>query len=93
MTRKLLGIEESRSDVTRFFAWRPLVIDPETIQAAWSVQDRHSVSFWDALIIASAAAGRCETLLTEDLTHGETYAEVVQVVNPFLVAPGEPPTV
>ena len=45
----------------------------------------HQLSFWDSLIISTAEAARCETLLTEDMNDGQII-EGVRIVNP-LVAP------
>lgn len=43
---------------------------------------RHTLSFYDALIIAAAQDAGCTTLLSEDLQHGSRYGSL-QVVNPF----------
>jgi predicted nucleic acid-binding protein len=41
-----------------------------------------NVSYWDALLIATAAEAGCTAIVTEDLTDGVTFNRV-QVVNPF----------
>ena len=41
-----------------------------------------SYSLWDALILQAAIVGRCEALLTEDLSHGRTVRGV-RIENPF----------
>ena len=41
------------------------------------------LSFWDALILEAALRGGADTLLTEDLQHGQRI-EGLTVVNPFL---------
>jgi predicted nucleic acid-binding protein len=41
------------------------------------------ISYWDALVVVSAASAGCATLYTEDLNHGQEIAGV-RVVNPFL---------
>ena len=43
----------------------------------------HSVSFWDALILACAAAAGCARVWTEDLQHGANIAGV-RIENPFV---------
>lgn len=48
------------------------------IQTSRSVQ----LSYWDGLIVASAAAGGCQRLLTEDLNDGQVIGSV-RVENPF----------
>ncbi len=44
---------------------------------------RFRLSFWDAMIVRAALAAGAETLLSEDLSHGQSYG-AVRVVNPFL---------
>jgi predicted nucleic acid-binding protein len=50
--------------------------------AALAIAGRHSLSFFDALVIASAADAGCKMLLTEDMQSGASLAGV-QLVNPF----------
>ncbi len=40
------------------------------------------VSFWDALILASATREGCRVLYSEDFQHGRVY-DTVKVMNPF----------
>ena len=42
----------------------------------------HALSFYDALIIAAAAAAGCRVLYSEDLQHGRSFGAVT-VENPF----------
>lgn len=41
------------------------------------------ISYWDAAILAAARHLNCNTLYSEDFSHGTTYSGV-KVVNPFL---------
>ena len=52
------------------------------LEKAWSLQASHTVSWWDALIVAAAQTGECSVLLTEDLQHGRMF-DAVRVVDPF----------
>ena len=54
----------------------------EDVLAAITIQQKYQISFWDALIIRSAQETNCETLWSEDLSHGQNY-DGVRVVNPF----------
>lgn len=54
----------------------------EDILDAISLQNRYPISFWDAMIIASAIQMGCETLWSEDLNPGQIYDQV-RVLNPF----------
>ncbi len=46
------------------------------------LQERYQLSFWDAMIIASAIQLGCDILWSEDLNPGQLY-EKVEVKNPF----------
>jgi predicted nucleic acid-binding protein len=54
----------------------------ETIAAAWDVQDRFSLSWWDSLIVACALRAGCDRLMTEDLQDG-LMIDRLRIVNPF----------
>lgn len=89
-TRELepgLTSEQARADVTDLLAWGPLSIDGEVLEAAWSIEDRFELSFWDALIVASAHRAGCRHLLTEDLQH-DADLDGVRVVDSFRVPAG-----
>jgi predicted nucleic acid-binding protein len=59
-----------------------ITVDPELVDAAIETSILDAVSFWDALIVRTAAAARCQILYTEDLNAGQTIAGV-QIRNPF----------
>lgn len=85
LTRKLKpGMEapEARRIVRALGAWSPLSIDLAMIERAWMLEQRNSLSWWDALIVAAAQSSECEVLLTEDLQDGQRYGQV-RVVDPF----------
>ena len=73
---------EAREIVEALAVWQPVAIDLATMRRAWFLQDRFSMSWWDALIVAAAQICECEVLLTEDLQHGQQFG-AVWVVNPF----------
>ena len=66
--------------------WRPLSVSSSIIEGAWTMQDRHGLSWWDALIVSAAQASDCRYLLTEDL-QGNQLLENVEVINPFTTDP------
>jgi predicted nucleic acid-binding protein len=89
-TRKLdpgLPAEEARQDVRDLAAWRPIRIDEEIVEAAWRLEDRYQLTFWDSLIVAAAQAASCEVLLTEDLQHG-LEIDGLLIADPFQTAVG-----
>lgn len=85
LTRKLdhpLEPEEARRVVRGLFAWNPVPVDRRTLEGAWRLQDRFSLSWWDALIVSAARLAGCDRLLTEDLSHGQNL-DGVEVLSPF----------
>lgn len=91
VTQKLspgLSAEEARLDVRDLVSWRPLSLDSSLLEAAWLLQDRHAVSFWDSLVVAAANRLSCEHLLSEDLQDGYRFGPTI-VVNPFRNAPSD----
>jgi len=70
--------------------WRdafPLIETSETvIVGAAELAAAHRFSFWDGVVLASAAEGGCRLLLSEDLQEGFTWNSVT-VTNPFGVSP------
>jgi len=71
-------------------SWRdafPLIETSETvIVGAAELAATHRFSFWDGVVLASAAEGGCRLLLSEDLQEGFTWNSVT-VTNPFGVSP------
>lgn len=53
-----------------------VTVDADRIVESLEIEARYRVSFWDALILAAAEAGRAGVLYTEDLSHGQTYGSV-----------------
>lgn len=62
--------------------WRVYSPDVDDLLQALDFQERYRLSFWDAMIVQSAARLGCKQLLSEDLNHGQIYGDV-QVINPF----------
>ncbi len=67
-------------------AWpvhRPKVDD---LVEASELEERHRLSFWDALIVVAARRSGAHALLTEDLQESRRFDGLL-VVNPFRVVP------
>ena len=60
----------------------PVRLDVEIHRNAVSLARSHGFSLYDALIVASAFAAGCDTLLTENLQAGQRVGGL-SVVNPF----------
>jgi predicted nucleic acid-binding protein len=89
VTRKLdfpRDLALAREDVASLVTWRPESIGIWTIDAAWSLEDRFQLSWWDALIVAAARAAECTHLLSEDLQDGQVL-DGVTIISPFTHAP------
>lgn len=83
--KKQLGLSEANVqallDCLDFIPVVPVTL--ALVRQAWALRSRHSLSNWDAAILAAAQEHGCRTLYTEDLAHGQVY-DGVKVVNPFL---------
>ncbi|HVT19373.1 MAG TPA: PIN domain-containing protein [Thermoanaerobaculia bacterium] len=91
VTRKLdPGIDRAtaRKMMRALWAWQPVLIDERAFAAAWAVQDRFGLSWWDSLIVAAARLAECSILLTEDFQHDQDL-DGLRVVNPFKLSPEE----
>jgi predicted nucleic acid-binding protein len=72
----------ARQVVAAYSAWPVVSVDVPLILAASTLEERHSLSFWDALIVEAASrAGAC-TLVSEDLQAGRRIRGLV-IENPF----------
>lgn len=60
-------------------------IDTTLILAAIDTHTVHQVSFWDALILESAARDSCDEVWSEDLQHGFQLRQL-RIVNPLASA-------
>jgi predicted nucleic acid-binding protein len=75
--------EKAVSYLGRWTLHRP---DVKDVLAAIDGHRRHRISFWDAMILHSAAELGCSVIWSEDLGDGQTY-DGVRVVNPFADTP------
>ena len=50
---------------------------------AISIREKHSISWYDSLILAAAIEGECKILYSEDFQHGRKV-DGVEIVNPFI---------
>jgi predicted nucleic acid-binding protein len=77
-----LSDDEVDGWLERLFEFPVISIDREIILNAAFFQRRYQIDFWDGQIVAAAHRFGAETLLTEDLNHGQTYGRV-RCENPF----------
>lgn len=63
--------------------WVTVLPDWRSFDTAAALQTRHSLSWWDALLIGAAIEAGVDKLLTEDLSPGLAI-EGIQICNPFV---------
>ena len=86
VTRKIqnpLPNPQARGIIENYLAWSVELNDTRTILVASEIEERHMLSFWDALIVASASNANVEKILTEDLNHCQ-HIEGILIENPFV---------
>ena len=84
-TRKLpapIRRTTARRIVSLYAEWPVVQVDVPLLLAASVLEERHTLSFWDALIVESARRAGATRLLTEDLLDGWVVGGVT-VDNPF----------
>lgn len=65
--------------------WQGFKVQDNTVdlfRGAVALSHRFKISYWDAAIVEAARLLSCETVLSEDLNDGQSYAGV-RVSNPF----------
>lgn len=74
---------EAKLDIEDFAQMFPVVqINVPLITKAVDLQVRYQLSFYDALIVATASKENCVICYSEDLNNGQIY-DGVKIVNPF----------
>ena len=84
-TRKLkpgLPPETARQEIHDLLDWKPPPPSGRLFTRAWQIEERWQLSWWDALIVASALAQNCRVLFTEDLQDG-LEIDGLRILNPF----------
>ena len=75
-------IDEAVADVLTIVD-PPLPLSLDLHHSARSLAQDHQLSFYDALIVATAIEAGCDTLFSEDMQHGRSIGGLA-IVNPFL---------
>jgi predicted nucleic acid-binding protein len=79
---KPLNAETAKEIVADYSRWHLHVPAADDVLAAIGIHLRAGISFWDAMIVRSAAEIGCDVLYSEDLNAGQEYAGI-RVENPF----------
>jgi len=78
-----VSVRDARNLVSHLAGLNVVRIEPAHVVSAIDLHARHQLSFWDSLIIIAAKSAGARMVLSEDLSHGQTY-DGVRVENPFL---------
>ncbi len=85
VTRKIrapLPKKVAREVVETYGVWQVEIVTSDDVATASNLEERHKISFWDALIIDAARKAGADKLLSEDLNPGQRIAGVT-IENPF----------
>lgn len=88
VTRKLRSAitrDVAREILRGYSSWTIQPLTAEDVVTASLLEQRHQLSFWDALIVQTALLSGAKKLLSEDFQHGRSIGGVT-VENPFLIA-------
>jgi predicted nucleic acid-binding protein len=79
---KLEAKDAARRAELLIASFETFVHSKTAVQAAMNEASKGRFSFWDGLLLASAAEAGCTHILSEDMADGARFGSVV-VVNPF----------
>jgi len=85
VTRKIaspLTREAAREIIKDYLTWDVVSNDGDAVLDAIDIETGENISFRDALVIAAAKRGGAQVLLSEDLSEGRKFGDMV-VRNPF----------
>lgn len=77
-----LSPQQSAQRVGHYLVWRVIDNDRVLLTAAFEVQTRWQLSFWDSLIVAAAQRSGAAVLWSEDMADGQQFG-TVRIVNPL----------
>ena len=85
VTRKIakpIDAETAKEIIADLSRWHVHVPAADDVLGAIGIHQRTGISFWDAMIVRSAAEMGCAALYSEDLNAGQEYSGLV-AENPF----------
>jgi predicted nucleic acid-binding protein len=85
LTRKLrkpMTRPRARAIVERYAAWPVHQVTAADIVSASELEQRHTLAFWDALVVISAQRIGADRILTEDMQAGRSFGGV-RIESPF----------
>lgn len=83
--KRLLADDKITTAVDDVVRWcRVVTVEMIHIKSALDLMIKYQLSYYDALIVATALEAACVTLYSEDMQHGQIFEGRLQVINPFL---------
>lgn len=76
--------KSARAIIAEYGEWAVVQVDTPMIVASSRLEERHRMSFWDALIVEAARRVGASRLLSEDLQSGRRVGGVT-IENPFVL--------
>ena len=73
---------QARAIVAAYGEWCDVATEPRLIVAASRLEEEHTLSFWDSLIVQAAIHTGADRLVSEDLQDGRRFGTLT-VENPF----------
>ena len=73
---------QARRTLALYARWRVIPTDAQLIMAASLLEEEHTISFWDALIVQAALRASATFLVSEVLQDGRRFGSLT-VRNPF----------
>jgi predicted nucleic acid-binding protein len=73
---------KARAIVAAYGEWCAVATEPLLIVSASRLEEEHTLSLWDALIVQAAIQAGAERLISEDLQDGRRFG-VLTIENPF----------
>ena len=73
---------KARAIVAAYGEWCDAATEPQLIVAASRLEEEHTLSFWDSLIVQAAIQAGADRLVSEDLHHGRSFGTLT-IENPF----------
>ncbi len=77
-----LAAPDAAELIEDYLRWPLVINDGESVLRAIALEQRFSLSFWDALIVQAAEEAGAPVIFSEDLGDGRSYGSVT-VQNPF----------
>ncbi len=81
--KQKLPTETAQRVILAYSDWHCINSDAGLVHDAITLSTRYKKSIWDAMVICAALRSGAQTLLSEDMQHGQRF-DGLTIVNPFL---------